>query len=912
MTIQTHVFVIVLIAVGIQAEAAEPTKTDFGTVKGRIIVEGALPELTPLLTKKVGNCGKNSIPDESVTGSNGGLANVFVYLKRRPDINVPKADRATAIDLKECAFQPHAAVFRVGQSVTLKNADKQPYAVKLVGTNNRFNTVIAPGAKANHVFELSERIPARMGCDIHPWMSMLCLPIDHPWGTITNIDGTFEIKDIPAGTRDFVIWHEKLGFIRRSLSLDIPADRKSTTVNITVSADALAGASTNRHDPKIRDDVRANEVEFLNGTRDTNAFSSVEISRTQAKLQGDILTGGTLAIEMGRSTNRWRSLESTEMAPGKCTVELHVTIKKLQTHHVPSLSVKITRSDGSSQFLTVPLTNDEQIVRGGFLFRKHPTSENDSATAKLHKANRIVFGDYVNEEGKMIPLSIVAYPEEQQASQTKSSEIRKPAGIQPIIVTFGEDKKPLANTNLIVRRVDSEWSEVESLKVLTDDQGQALLPVAKGKHNYEFDSEETLPYVRKFVGISLNPNEPLRVNLSQPCQLVLRAVDSQTGEGIAGVEFYRERPLAEYWDQPIYSDGFGATLRPMPKNPWPKGDELKTDKDGYFRAYVAHWYPWIYGTSDYPDTYERLGGEAVELPTSPGTTVTHTFKLRKKSQRLLKEATGWVIAWDVRHDGHRRGRDSLEAKMRVFPDGRVVISYDQNNDSTVANFGKKWVIDLINKLKANAVKRDVNKFLRLEDKNNAPNAISAEDYKTFLSIATKMADPLPSTLWDSSAQRIEIHDGDEIFDATSVHSLKDQSDDSFKALPGFVSDPAKAFALLQQVHWKTLVGGPAKFEEMLEYANEAIQVKFPKTPIRLSIDHLHATIRDQNGDRRAAFYFSADQQVFSYPHGQISIVFPVEGKPYVSSAMYYRGEDDDVRWGRDAAKRWPEARIKVD
>ncbi len=896
MNIQMQVFVIVLIAGGIQVEAAEAAKPEFGAVKGRITVDGDLP----------------SVQDESVSGSNGGLANVFVYLKRRPDINVPNDDKVAAIALEHCAFKPHAAVFRVGQPWTLENADKQPYAAKFIGIKNSLNIVIPPGPKVAHVFQHSERIPARMGCDIHPRLSMLCLPVDHPWATITNPDGTFEIKDIPAGTRDFVIWHEKLGFIRRSLSLEIPADRKFETVNITVSAEALADASTERHDMRINDDARANEVEFLNGTQDKNAFSSVEVSRTQAKLQGDIPTGGTLGIELGKSTNRWRSLESIKLAPGKFTVESHVIIKKLQEHHVPALSVKIVRSNESSQSLTVPLVEDEQITRVGFLFRKYPANENGSDSAKLPKANRIVFGDYVNEEGKMIPLSIVAYPEEKQASQTKSSEIRKPAGIQPIIVTFGEDKKPLANTNLIVRRVDSDWSEVESLKVLTDDQGKALLPVAKGKHNYEFDSEETLPYVRKFVGISLNPNEPLRVNLSRPCQLVLRAVDSQTGEGIAGVEFYRERPLAEYWDQPIYSDGFGATLRPMPKNPWPKGDELKTDKDGYFRAYVAHWYPWIYGTSDYPDTYERLRGEAVELPTSPGTTVTHTFKLRKKSQRLLQEATGWVIAWDVRHDGHRRGRDSLEAKMRVFPDGRVVVvSGNQNKDRIEANFGKDWVKKLIEELKANAVKRDVYKFLRLDDKNNAPNAISAEDNKTFLSIAAKIADPLPSSLWDASAQRIEIHDGDEIFDATSVDSLQDQSDDSFKALPDFVSDPAKAFALLQQVHWKTLVGGPAKFEAMRQYANDAIVARFPKTPIHLTIDHLHFTSCDENGDRRAAFHFSVDDKVLSFPSGEISVLFPSRGEPYVSTAMYSRGKGDHVHWGHDAARRWPEARVQT-
>ena len=36
-------------------------------------------------------------------------------------------------------------------------------------------------------------------CDIHSWMTGYLLVLDHPFFTTTATDGSFEIKDVPAG-----------------------------------------------------------------------------------------------------------------------------------------------------------------------------------------------------------------------------------------------------------------------------------------------------------------------------------------------------------------------------------------------------------------------------------------------------------------------------------------------------------------------------------------------------------------------------------------------------------------------------------------------------------------------------------------------------------------------------------------
>lgn len=37
---------------------------------------------------------------------------------------------------------------------------------------------------------------------------------DHPYMAVTDADGRFEIKNIPAGEWTFQFWHEKSGYIR--------------------------------------------------------------------------------------------------------------------------------------------------------------------------------------------------------------------------------------------------------------------------------------------------------------------------------------------------------------------------------------------------------------------------------------------------------------------------------------------------------------------------------------------------------------------------------------------------------------------------------------------------------------------------------------------------------------------------
>ena len=45
-------------------------------------------------------------------------------------------------------------------------------------------------------------------------MSGVVFVQDHPYMAVTDEDGKFEIKNLPAGKHTFKVWHEKVGYLK--------------------------------------------------------------------------------------------------------------------------------------------------------------------------------------------------------------------------------------------------------------------------------------------------------------------------------------------------------------------------------------------------------------------------------------------------------------------------------------------------------------------------------------------------------------------------------------------------------------------------------------------------------------------------------------------------------------------------
>jgi hypothetical protein len=57
------------------------------------------------------------------------------------------------------------------------------------------------------------------------------MPVDHPWAAVTGPNGEFEIKNVPAGTYKFQVWHEAAGgggYLDRNLTVTIKPGETTT------------------------------------------------------------------------------------------------------------------------------------------------------------------------------------------------------------------------------------------------------------------------------------------------------------------------------------------------------------------------------------------------------------------------------------------------------------------------------------------------------------------------------------------------------------------------------------------------------------------------------------------------------------------------------------------------------------
>lgn len=196
--------------------------TEWGSLKGRFVVEGMPPKLPALVVNKDQFCiDKKPINQLVAVDDKGDLANavVYIFLGRRGKIDIhPDYDaqlsEPVVLNNDGCAFHPHVVLVRTGQTLDIKNSDPVGHNTKIDGSKNTFNQTIPDGATIPYVVQQTESLPAPVSCSIHTFMHGVLVVQDHPYMAASADDGTFEIKNIPAGEHEFQFWHEAPGYLK--------------------------------------------------------------------------------------------------------------------------------------------------------------------------------------------------------------------------------------------------------------------------------------------------------------------------------------------------------------------------------------------------------------------------------------------------------------------------------------------------------------------------------------------------------------------------------------------------------------------------------------------------------------------------------------------------------------------------
>lgn len=195
-----------------------------GNVSGRVTFEGTPPENAAVNLASDPAC-VTARPDglklDTVMVNNGGLENVFVYVKDGlGNYYFETPTTAVTLDQKGCHYSPHVFGLRTGQPLEIVNSDQTLHNVNAMAqVNQAFNMGQAmQGMKSQKMFTKPE-VMVRIKCDVHSWMTAYAGVLNHPYFAVTANGGAFELKDLPPGTYTIEAWHEKLGTETQSVTL---------------------------------------------------------------------------------------------------------------------------------------------------------------------------------------------------------------------------------------------------------------------------------------------------------------------------------------------------------------------------------------------------------------------------------------------------------------------------------------------------------------------------------------------------------------------------------------------------------------------------------------------------------------------------------------------------------------------
>ena len=197
----------------------KPNPAQEGSIAGTVSFAGAAPAKKTISMDADAVCARsNADPHaEDIVVNGDKLANVFVYIKEGTAAGksiggysfAPPAE-AAVLDQHGCQYVPHVIGVQVNQTVNVTNSDETAHNVNVdAKQNEKFNQGQPPkGAPITRQFKRAETvIPVK--CNQHPWMRAYVGVLQHPFFAVSDKDGKFEIKNVPAGTYTLVAWHEK-------------------------------------------------------------------------------------------------------------------------------------------------------------------------------------------------------------------------------------------------------------------------------------------------------------------------------------------------------------------------------------------------------------------------------------------------------------------------------------------------------------------------------------------------------------------------------------------------------------------------------------------------------------------------------------------------------------------------------
>ncbi len=199
---------------------------DGGTISGTVKFKGSAPAPQKLdVSKDKEVCGKSPKTDQSLVVNNGNLANAVITIT---DIKKGKKldTKKVTLDQKDCEYHPHVLAFPAGSTIEILNPDGILHNVHSYSkVNSPFNQA-QPKFKKTLDVKIDKPEVIEVKCDVHGWMHGWLVATENPYFAVTDNSGAFKLTDVPPGTYNVEIWHEKLGKSAQKVTVKAKEDAK--------------------------------------------------------------------------------------------------------------------------------------------------------------------------------------------------------------------------------------------------------------------------------------------------------------------------------------------------------------------------------------------------------------------------------------------------------------------------------------------------------------------------------------------------------------------------------------------------------------------------------------------------------------------------------------------------------------
>ncbi len=223
--------------------AAEVVGTGTGTLKGKVTLVGAMPEIKSEKDRMEmqgdkNHCLKGDTNEQTWKIDPNTKAVQYVVVWLRPvqkgsyfKLSDAEKSNNTVVKMDQpfCQFEPHVVAFYpsyfngkkqvpTGEKFEIHNSAPINHNTAWKGGNSA-NTGKNEIIKSKQMMVVdaqpsaTEKKPGedliRINCDIHKWMNAFAWVFDHPFFAVTDKEGNYEIKNVPAGVEvEIVHWHE--------------------------------------------------------------------------------------------------------------------------------------------------------------------------------------------------------------------------------------------------------------------------------------------------------------------------------------------------------------------------------------------------------------------------------------------------------------------------------------------------------------------------------------------------------------------------------------------------------------------------------------------------------------------------------------------------------------------------------